>query len=253
MNLPKPFESLLLSIWIAENDLRQSFKSVRHVVWSLLFPIFMMFTFSFRYGVAGGVDVLYLSFLVPGIVGMTAMFGSTNETMSIVWDKSLGVFDRILAAPVSSVSIIIGKTMAGAVMGVISATVLLIIGYALFSVAFANIGAVALIILLASFSFTGIGTIISGLASEPREAMMLSNLLRFPMMFLGGVFFSTDIMPMPLPYVARALPLTYATEALRAVQAGTFGVVFMDAAVLLIYTIGTILFGSQILMRIMTR
>lgn len=253
MKLLKPFESLLRSIWIAENDLRQSFKSVRHVVWSLLFPIFMMFTFSFRYGVTGGIDVLFLSFLVPGIVGMTAMFGSTNETMSIVWDKSLGVFDRILAAPVSSVSIIIGKTMAGAVMGVISATVLLIIGYALFNVAFANIGAVVLIILLASFSFTGIGTIISGLASEPREAMMLSNLLRFPMMFLGGVFFPVDAMPPPLPYIARALPLTYATEALRAVQTGTTGVVFTDAAVLLIYTIGTILFGSQILMRIMTR
>jgi ABC-2 type transport system permease protein len=173
--------------------------------------------------------------------------------MSIVWDKSLGVFDRILAAPVSSVSIIIGKTMAGAVMGVISATVLLIIGYALFNVAFANIGAVLLIILLASFSFTGIGTIISGLASEPREAMMLSNLLRFPMMFLGGVFFSIDAMPTPLPYIARALPLTYATEALRAIQTGTIGVVFTDAVVLLIYTVGTILFGSQILMRIMTR
>jgi ABC-2 type transport system permease protein len=213
----------------------------------------MMFTFSFRYGATGGIDVQFLSFLVPGIVGMTAMFGSTNETMSIVWDKSLGVFDRILAAPVSSVSIIIGKTMAGAVMGVISATVLLIIGYALFNVAFANVGAVALIILLASFSFTGIGTIISGLASEPREAMMLSNLLRFPMMFLGGVFFSIDAMPTPLPYLARVLPLTYATEALRAVQTGAFGVVFMDAAVLFVYTVGTIMFGSGILMRIITR
>ncbi len=253
MSSSKPFEPLLLSVWIAENDLRQSFKSVRHVVWSLLFPIFMMFTFSFRYGTTGGFDTQFLSFLVPGIVGMTAMFGSINETMSIVWDKSLGVFDRILAAPVSSVSIIIGKTMAGAVMGVISASVLLLIGNVLFNVVFPDIGVVVLIVLLASFSFTGIGTIISGLASEPREAMMLSNLLRFPMMFLGGVFFSVDAMPMPLPYVARALPLTYATEALRAIQAGSVSIVYTDAAVLLIYTIGTILFGSQILMRIMTR
>jgi len=239
------------SVWIAENDLRQSFKSVRHIVWSLLFPIFMMFTFSFRYG-ATGPDIPFVqTFLIPGIVGMTAMFGSTNETMSIVWDKSLGVFDRILAAPVSSTSIIVGKTMAGAVMGVISAFVLLIIGSALFGVSFANIFAVILIILLASFSFTGIGTIISGLASEPREAMMLSNLLRFPMMFLGGVFFLPDTMPAPLPYVSRALPLTYATEALRAT--GNPSVVFFDAIVLLVYTVGTMLFGSQILMRIMTR
>jgi len=249
----KPLAAFMHSVWIAENDLRQSFKSVRHVVWSLLFPIFMMFTFSFRYGASGGLDLEFINFLIPGIVGMTAMFGSINETMSIVWDKSLGVFDRILAAPVSSTSIIVGKTMAGAVMGVISALVLLLIGRMLFGVLFVNFGAALLIILLASFSFTGIGTIISGLASEPREAMMLSNLLRFPMMFLGGVFFSPDAMPPPLPYVSRALPLTYATEALRAIQTGSMYVVFVDAAVLLVFTVGTMLLGSQILMRIMTR
>jgi len=149
----KLLTSLMHPIWIAENDLRQSFKSVRHVVWSLLFPIFMMFTFSFRYGAAGP-DIQFINFLIPGIVGMTAMFGSINETMSIVWDKSLGVFDRILAAPVSSTSIIFGKTLAGAVMGVISALVLLIIGRTLFGVSFADISAVLLIVLLASFSFT---------------------------------------------------------------------------------------------------
>lgn len=248
----KTVTPLMHAVWIAENDLRQSFKSVRHVVWSLLFPIFMMFTFSFRYG-ATGPDIQLINFLIPGIVGMTAMFGSINETMSIVWDKSLGVFDRILAAPVSSISIIVGKTMSGAVMGVISALVLLIIGSMVFGVSLANISFVILIILLASFSFTGIGTIISGLASEPREAMMLSNLLRFPMMFLGGVFFPTEAMPMPLPYVARALPLTYATEALRAIEIWNMPIVFVDAMVLLVYTIGTMLLGSKILMRIMTR
>jgi len=244
--------SLMHAVWIAENDLRQSFKSVRHVVWSLLFPIFMMFTFSFRYGAAEP-DIRFINFLIPGIVGMTAMFGSINETMSIVWDRSLGVFDRILAAPVSSASIIVGKTMSGAVMGVISALVLLLIGSMIFGVSFVNISLVLLIILLASFSFTGIGTIISGLAPEPREAMMLSNLLRFPMMFLGGVFFPVETMPMPLPYVARALPLTYATEALRASEVGNISTAFIDAMVLLVYTIGTMLLGSRILMRIMTR
>jgi len=249
----KPFTLLMHAFYIAENDLRQSFKSVRHVVWSLLFPIFMMFTFSFRYGVPGA-DISFMNFLIPGIVGMTAMFGSINETMSIVWDKSLGVFDRILAAPVSSTAIIVGKTMAGAVMGVISALVLLVIGSLLFGVSFGNIGFVLLIVVLASFSFTGIGTIISGLASEPREAMMLSNLLRFPMMFFGGVFFEVDKMPMPLPYISRALPLTYATEGIRtAAMSGDLAMISVDAIVLIAYTVGTIVVGSKMLMRLMTR
>jgi len=47
--------------------------------------------------------------------------------------------------------------------------------------------------------------------------------------------------------------LTYATEALRAVQTGNIFIIFVDATVLLVYTFGTMLLGSQILMRIMTR
>jgi ABC-2 type transport system permease protein len=209
-----------------------------------------MFTFGFRSGSTGS-DI---NFLIPGIVGMTAMFGSITETMSIVWDKSLGVFDRILAAPVSSTSIILGKTIAGAVMGVMSALVLLVLGRLLFAVSFANIGLVLLIVVLASFSFTGIGTIISGFASEPREAMMLSNLLRFPMMFLGGVFFDISAMPMPLPYIAQVLPLTYATQGIRAAtNSGDITVILLDAVILLAYTVATMIIGSKILMKLMTR
>jgi len=241
------------SVWISENDLRQSFKSVRHVVWSLLFPIFMMLTFSFRYG-EQGIDPQYMTnILIPGIVAMTSMFGAINETMSIVWDRSMGCFDRILAAPVSSTAIIIGKTLSGTVMGFISAIVLLVIGGLLFNVWLGNIALVLLLLVLSCFSFTGIGTIISGLASEPREAMMLSNVLRFPMMMLGGVFFSVDAMPVPLQWVARALPLTYATEAIRTVATELTTVVLIDVAVLLVYTLATILIGSKILLKIMTR
>jgi hypothetical protein len=58
---------------------------------------------------------------------------------------------------------------------------------------------------------------------------------------------------MPLPYIARALPLTYATEALRAVVSGDMAVVLVDATVLVAYMVGTMVVGSKILMRLMTR
>jgi len=83
--------------------------------------------------------------------------------------------------------------------------------------------------------------------------MMLSNLLRFPMMFLGGVFFSVDAMPLPLPYISKALPLTYATEALRAAMSGDITVILLDAIVLVAYMVGTMIVGSKILMKLMTR
>jgi len=73
------------------------------------------------------------------------------------------------------------------------------------------------------------------------------------MMFLGGVFFPVEAMPMPLPYIARVLPLTYATEALRAAMTENVTVVLFDAIVLVAYTVGAIVVGSKILMRLITR
>lgn len=50
-----------------------------------------------------------------------------------------------------------------------------------------------------------------------------------------------------------SLALTYATEALRAIELWNMPLVFFDAIVLLVYTIGTVLLGSKILMSLMTR
>lgn len=243
---------MLNSVWIAENDIRHSFKSIRNVTWTFLFPVFMMLIFSFRWGIRE-IDPEYMSFLVPGIVGMTAMFGATNETLSIVWDRTTGTFDRILAAPVSSTSIILGKIMSGTLMGFISAIVMIIIGAAFYNVLFGNIAIFLLVITLSCLSFTGIGTIISGLASEPREASMLMNILRFPMTLLSGVFFPVEATPFPLPLVARALPLTYAIEAIRSSSGEPTSIVYFDITVLVVYALVTILVGSRILLRIITR
>jgi len=231
--------------------MRRSFKSIRNISWTFLFPIFMMFTFSFRWGIKG-IDPEYMSFLIPGIVAVTAMFGATNETMNIVWDRALGTFDRIVAAPVSPPSIILGKMLSGTVMGFVSAMVLMIIGKVLYNVSFGNVVFVVLITVLSCFSFTGVGTIISGFSSEPREALMLSNALRFPMMLLSGVFFPIEAMPVLLQWVARVFPLTYATEAIRTFSGQFSFIVWVDIAVLLAYTLTTMFVGSKILLKSIT-
>jgi len=212
----------------------------------------MMLAFSFRWGIRG-IDPEYMSFLIPGIVVMTAMFGTTTETMSIAWDRAMGTFDRILAAPVSSTSIILGKMVSGTVMGFISATAMIIIGKVVYNVFFGNIALILLVVILSCISFTGIGTIISGLASTPREANMLLNVLRFPMILLSGVFIPIEAMPIPLPWVARVFPLTYAIEAIRAFSGELTSIVYIDIAVLVAYTLITIFVGSKILLKIITR
>jgi len=240
------------SIWIAENDLRQSLKSIRNITWTFMFPVFMMLALSFRWGIQG-IDPEYMSFLIPGVVTMTAMLGTTNETMSIVWDRTIGTFDRILAAPVSSISIVLGKILSGTFMGFVSAVVMIIVGKLVYNVSFGNVALTLLVIILSCLSFTGIGTVVSGLASEPREASMLLNAFRFPMMLICGVFFPIEALPIPLPWIARFFPLTYAIEAIRAFSGELKSIIYIDIAVLVVYAFTTILVGSKILLKIITR
>jgi ABC-2 type transport system permease protein len=74
---------------------------------------------------------------------------------------------------------------------------------------------------------------ISVSVNEVFEAQTLANAFRFPMMFLGGVFVPLSALPAGLRLVARALPMTYAVEALQiGLAGGDVGVALLDLLVL---------------------
>ena len=64
-------------------------------------------------------------------------------------------------------------------------------------------------------AFSALGIVTSAYAKWVPEAQMLSNFLRFPMVFLAGTFAALETYPWQLQVVARFLPLTYSVEALR--------------------------------------
>jgi ABC-2 type transport system permease protein len=178
----------------------------------------------------------------------------TGLPAAISQEKEVGTLDGMMVAPINRLSIIVGKTLAQTARGLLQGVLILILASVLFGVSIqGNILLVFGLLLLGVFSFVGLGVVLTSFAKDQETAMMIMMTLMFPMMFLGGVFFSVDEMPQPLPYVARALPLTYATEGLRAIQTWSIPIVLVDATVLLAYTIITILVGSKILMRLMTR
>ena len=97
----------------------------------ILFFLALGFGFGPIYAKAGGGD--YLDFLAPGIIAMTALFSGMFSGMEVVWDKQFGFLKETLVAPVSRVSIMVGKTLGGAtvasIQGIIVFIVCLIIGF----------------------------------------------------------------------------------------------------------------------------
>ena len=106
------------------------------------------------------------------------------------------------------------------------AAVTLIVGSLLLAAAFVVLGAV---------TFIAVGYVIASFARTEEAANGLTSVVQFPMMFLSGTFFPIEAMPPPLQAVARLIPLTYLSDALRQVMVGgaAFAPLYVCAAVLL--------------------
>jgi ABC-2 type transport system permease protein len=190
----------------------------------------------------------YFEFMAPGVMAMVIMMAAMiGLAGSVSREKELGTLDGILSAPISRLSIIVGKSFAQVVRGLLQAALTLILAILLFGVVvYGNFGLLILLLILTVFSFIGIGIMISAIASEQETAMTIMMTVMFPMMFLSGAFFPIQQMPTALQWISKAIPLTYSVEALRkCIVLGTgisgmltevwvmlaFGAVFMAIAI----------------------
>jgi len=162
----------------------------------------------------------YFQFVAPGIIAMVVMMAlMTGLPHAISYEKDMGTLDGMLAAPINRLSIILGKVMAQTVRGMIQGFIILILAVVLFGVIIeGNILLVIFLILLTVFSFVGLGILITSFTENEETATMVMMTLMFPMMFLSGVFFPLQQMPWYMQGLAKFLPLTYATTALRKVM-----------------------------------
>ncbi|MCU0798739.1 MAG: ABC transporter permease [Candidatus Thermoplasmatota archaeon] len=185
----------------------------------------------------------YFQFLAPGIMMLLVMFSVMQGLpRAISHEKETGTFDGILAAPTSRFSIIMGKTLAQSVRGMTQGGIVLLLAIVLFGVTVNGpLWLVIGLLLLGIFSFIGVGITITSIASDEETAQMFMMLLQFPMMFLSGVFFPVEQMPWYMQYASKALPLTYAIQAMRKVIVLGAGVQDILTEVVILFGFGTVL------------
>jgi ABC-2 type transport system permease protein len=159
----------------------------------------------------------YFQFMAPGLMAMVIMMvAMTGLAGSISRERELGTLDGTLSAPISRLSIVLGKSFAQIVRGLLQAVLTLVLAMTLFGVVVqGNFGLLALLLLLTVFSFIGIGIMISAVASQQETAMTVMMTLTFPMLFLSGALFPIQQMPAVMQWIAKVIPLTYAVDALR--------------------------------------
>jgi ABC-2 type transport system permease protein len=137
--------------------------------------------------------ISYLQFMVPGIIALTAMTASFNGagTRLNVDRLYFRSFDECLMAPISLLSLLLGKALIGVVRGLVS-------------------------LLLTCLVFSFLGVLAALLARSHQDLATFSSLILLPMTFLGGTFFSLAQVPWGLKLALYVLPLTHCSICLRA-------------------------------------
>lgn len=183
----------------------------------------------------------YIDFLLPGLIAMSVMQMSVFSVAFVfVQYKEKGVLKRLLATPMRPLDFVASNVITRLIVSVIQAAIFIAVGVLVLKAHV--IGSYLLILLcvvLGALMFLGLGFTISGLASTVDSVPVFANLFVFPMLFLGGTFFSIDSMPKWLRAFAKVLPLTHFSTALRAVMTrdASLGDILPNVAVMVLWSL----------------
>jgi ABC-2 type transport system permease protein len=158
----------------------------------------------------------YLQFIFPGMIGMTILFSSIFSSISIVWDREFGFMKEMLVAPISRLSIVIGKAISGTLISVAQAIIILFLipflGIHLSVIQFFEVIAVSLLV---SFCITSLGILIAARLTSFDGFNIIMNFLVMPMLFLSGAMYPVTSMPPALRHLTQINPLTYGIDAFK--------------------------------------
>lgn len=165
---------------------------------------------------SGIMTVSYLQFIFPGILGMTILFSSIFSSISIIWDKEFGFMKEILVAPVSRLSIVIGKALSGTVVSMIQAAIILILFPVLgLKLSILQILGTLTICLLLSFCISSFGIVIATFYESFESFSVIMNFIVMPMFFLSGAMYPVKVLPFILKVATKINPLTYGIDGLK--------------------------------------
>lgn len=155
---------------------------------------------------------LGFSLLSAGVFGVAFMFFNLRTTL---------VLKRFFATPISRTFIILGEALSRVLFQMLTAVVIIIVGYFFFGFTLINGFRTLFEMLVLSFIglivFMGFGFIVSGVARSDSVIPPMANLFTLPQFLMGGTFFPIDAFPKWLQPVSKALPLTYLNDAMRKV------------------------------------
>jgi len=234
---------LWMAFWnILLKDMRTYYLKPPNLSWGLIFPLAWTGMFFIKSG-SGPESILGV---LPGVVAVSILFGTTSMlAVTVTFEKKNRSFERLLLAPIPFELLMLAKTSGAILFGVANAFVPVIMALCFADLSRVVWSAFLPAVFLIAVASTFLGLFIAVAVSEVFEAQTFSNFFRFPMIFLCGLFFPIERLPLFLRPLSYLLPLTYGADVLHGAVHGEHAMPFLlDLSLLGAFCVG--LFGVSL-------
>jgi ABC-2 type transport system permease protein len=228
---------------VAMRDVRKLFRQRGRLLASMIRPLLWLVVigggFAASEPAARGAG--YQSFLVPGVLGMTVLFGAALAALATVYDKESGVMRMLIIAPLEPAWIVAAKAAGAAVVALIQAVLLLIV-----LAPFGYFGAVSWPWLAVGLAATALacgclGMLVAAWTTNLDNYAGMMNFFIFPVFFLSGSLYPVERLPAALKFAAAANPYTHGVDLLRhATHTGPAFSRSTDLAVIMLFSVAAI-------------
>jgi len=197
-------------------------RSLRTLWQSLVGPVLTTSLYFIVFGGAIGsrmqsVDgVGYGSFIVPGLIMLSLLTQSVgNASIGIYFPKFTGTIFELVSAPISAMELVVGYVGAAATKSVVIGAIILATSAFFVPVVVEHPLAMIAFLVLTSIAFSLFGFILGIWANSFEQLNFVPLLLITPLTFLGGSFYSIDMLPQPWRTVSLFNPVVYLVSGFR--------------------------------------
>jgi ABC-2 type transport system permease protein len=228
-------------------------RAVQPVLWLLIFG--QVFA-NMRAIPSGGLR--YIDFMAPGILAQSVLFVAIFYGIAVIWERDLGTIHKLFVSPTPRGALVLGKALSAGIRS-LSQVVIIYTLAALLGVDLSwhpvALAGVVLAVLLGAACFATLSLIIAAIVKTRERFMGIGQILTMPLFFASNAIYPIAVMPRWLQLVARANPLSYEVDLLRALMlakgTSAFGV-GVDFTVLVGVSALLVTVGSWIYPRVVT-
>jgi ABC-2 type transport system permease protein len=219
----------LAQAWtVAIKDMRVYYLTPPMLMFGLLLPFFLFFSFSVKR------EIGFQEGLARLLALTTFFTASSAGPVIIPLERRTGTYDRLLAAPMSLATLLLGKTLVGTCFAVGVSLVPLLAGWLGLGIAVASPGLLVAAVVLSGLAFSAFGLVFASIPTRSVGSIMMpSTLVRWPLLFISGIFIPLADMASWARVLAYISPLTYTQDLLNhAVLGSGYLPLWLDLALL---------------------